>query len=215
MERKSIAWVVINCKLLVLFWMMKILFLPPLIGRLIILCVLALIDDLNFGLFFFVIIMDSFCCYSTLRRWRKGKVVDSWEAHKSAIQAIIKLPSGELVTGIFSAYFFCGILVILPWVKNMSAAFGKLNEKLILALLKCWFRRRICSEPLTSSFRIKILVLWSVLACICVLEVFFLIFPLLIRTLNRSPFHIQIHGSNGLVFVCQTLNNLTFLSMTM
>ncbi|XP_061978851.1 uncharacterized protein LOC133699570 [Populus nigra] len=35
----------------------------------------------------------------TLRRWRKGKVVDSWEAHKSAIQAIIKLPSGELVTG--------------------------------------------------------------------------------------------------------------------
>jgi len=42
--------------------------------------------------------------------------------------------------------------------------------------------------------------------CICVLEVFFLIFPLLIRTLNRSPFLIQIHGSNGLVFVCQTLN---------
>jgi hypothetical protein len=50
--------------------------------------------------------MDSFCCYSTLRKWRKGKVVESWEAHKSAIQAIIKLPSGELVTGIFSAYFF-------------------------------------------------------------------------------------------------------------
>ncbi|KAI5592105.1 hypothetical protein BDE02_04G130000 [Populus trichocarpa] len=35
----------------------------------------------------------------TLRKWRKGKVVESWEAHKSAIQAIIKLPSGELVTG--------------------------------------------------------------------------------------------------------------------
>ncbi|XP_024455285.1 uncharacterized protein LOC7469977 isoform X2 [Populus trichocarpa] len=35
----------------------------------------------------------------TLRKWRKGKVVDSWEAHKSAIQSIIKLPSGELVTG--------------------------------------------------------------------------------------------------------------------
>ncbi|KAJ6927169.1 phospholipase A-2-activating protein-like [Populus alba x Populus x berolinensis] len=35
----------------------------------------------------------------SLRRWRKGKVVESWEAHKSAIQAIIKLPSGELVTG--------------------------------------------------------------------------------------------------------------------
>jgi len=56
--------------------------------------------------------MDSFCCYSTLRRWRKGKVVDSWEAHKSAIQAIIKLPSGELVTGIFSAYFLWNLSYI-------------------------------------------------------------------------------------------------------
>ncbi|CAN1255594.1 Phospholipase A-2-activating protein [Linum perenne] len=35
----------------------------------------------------------------TLRRWRKGQVVDSWEAHKSAVQAVIKLPSGELVSG--------------------------------------------------------------------------------------------------------------------
>ncbi|KAL9333410.1 hypothetical protein Peur_073549 [Populus x canadensis] len=35
----------------------------------------------------------------TLRRWRKGQLVENWEAHKSAIQAIIKLPSGELVTG--------------------------------------------------------------------------------------------------------------------
>uniref|UniRef100_A0A6M2EAG1 Phospholipase A-2-activating protein n=1 Tax=Populus davidiana TaxID=266767 RepID=A0A6M2EAG1_9ROSI len=35
----------------------------------------------------------------TLRRWRKGELVENWEAHKSAIQAVIKLPSGELVTG--------------------------------------------------------------------------------------------------------------------
>ncbi|KAJ6409705.1 hypothetical protein OIU84_009243 [Salix udensis] len=35
----------------------------------------------------------------TLRRWRKGQLVENWEAHKSAIQAIIKLTSGELVTG--------------------------------------------------------------------------------------------------------------------
>ncbi|KAJ9135556.1 hypothetical protein P3X46_032726 [Hevea brasiliensis] len=35
----------------------------------------------------------------TLRRWRKGQGIESWEAHKSAIQAVIKLPSGELVTG--------------------------------------------------------------------------------------------------------------------
>jgi phospholipase A-2-activating protein len=35
----------------------------------------------------------------TLRRWRGGQQVEVWEAHKSAIQAIIKLPSGELVTG--------------------------------------------------------------------------------------------------------------------
>ncbi|XP_021282644.1 phospholipase A-2-activating protein [Herrania umbratica] len=35
----------------------------------------------------------------TLRRWRNGQPVESWEAHKSAIQAVIKLPSGELVSG--------------------------------------------------------------------------------------------------------------------
>ncbi|WCJ33852.1 transducin family protein / WD-40 repeat family protein [Euphorbia peplus] len=35
----------------------------------------------------------------TLKRWRMGQAVESWEAHKSAIQAIIKLSSGELVTG--------------------------------------------------------------------------------------------------------------------
>ncbi|XP_057494690.1 uncharacterized protein LOC130779855 [Actinidia eriantha] len=35
----------------------------------------------------------------TLRRWRKDQPVDAWEAHKAAIQAVIKLPSGELVTG--------------------------------------------------------------------------------------------------------------------
>ncbi|XWS54639.1 hypothetical protein CRYUN_Cryun10bG0106000 [Craigia yunnanensis] len=35
----------------------------------------------------------------TLRRWRNGQPVEFWEAHKSAIQAVIKLPSGELVSG--------------------------------------------------------------------------------------------------------------------
>ncbi|CAL5377236.1 unnamed protein product [Camellia sinensis] len=35
----------------------------------------------------------------TLRRWRKGQPIESWEAHKAAIQAVIKLVSGELVTG--------------------------------------------------------------------------------------------------------------------
>ncbi|KAK5837161.1 uncharacterized protein LOC108460444 isoform X1 [Gossypium arboreum] len=43
------------------------------------------------------IISSSVDC--TLRRWRKGQPVESWEAHKSAIQAVIKLPSGELVSG--------------------------------------------------------------------------------------------------------------------
>ncbi|KAL3614135.1 hypothetical protein CASFOL_042209 [Castilleja foliolosa] len=35
----------------------------------------------------------------TLRRWRGGKEVEAWEGHESAIQAIVKLPSGEFVTG--------------------------------------------------------------------------------------------------------------------
>ncbi|PON76893.1 Guanine nucleotide-binding protein, beta subunit [Parasponia andersonii] len=35
----------------------------------------------------------------TLRRWRRGQPVEFWEAHKAAIQTMIKLPSGELATG--------------------------------------------------------------------------------------------------------------------
>uniref|UniRef100_A0A5B7C275 Putative phospholipase A-2-activating protein n=1 Tax=Davidia involucrata TaxID=16924 RepID=A0A5B7C275_DAVIN len=35
----------------------------------------------------------------TLKRWRKGQPIEVWEAHKAAIQAIIKLPSGELLSG--------------------------------------------------------------------------------------------------------------------
>ncbi|BAT90899.1 hypothetical protein LR48_Vigan08g169600 [Vigna angularis] len=35
----------------------------------------------------------------TLRRWRNGQTVETWEAHKAPVQAVIKLPSGEFVTG--------------------------------------------------------------------------------------------------------------------
>lgn len=49
------------------------------------------------------IVLDCFLlgliCCSTLRRWRGGQQIEVWEAHKAAIQAVIKLPSGELVTG--------------------------------------------------------------------------------------------------------------------
>jgi hypothetical protein len=36
---------------------------------------------------------------STLRRWRDGNAVEVWEAHKVAVQTVLKLPSGELFTG--------------------------------------------------------------------------------------------------------------------
>ncbi|QCD88520.1 phospholipase A-2-activating protein [Vigna unguiculata] len=35
----------------------------------------------------------------TLKRWRNGQPVETWEAHKAPVQAVIKLPSGEFVTG--------------------------------------------------------------------------------------------------------------------
>ncbi|KAF3435623.1 hypothetical protein FNV43_RR22714 [Rhamnella rubrinervis] len=35
----------------------------------------------------------------SLRRWRKGQCIESWEAHKAVVQAVIKMHSGELVTG--------------------------------------------------------------------------------------------------------------------
>ena len=37
--------------------------------------------------------------HSTLRRWRDGNAVEVWEAHKVAVQTVLKLPSGELFTG--------------------------------------------------------------------------------------------------------------------
>jgi len=84
--------------------MAKILFLAPLTGRLII-C--GVFTEMNviwiFFLYIYIVIVIGLVCCSTLRRWRKGQLVENWEAHKSAIQAIIKLPSGELVTGIFFA----------------------------------------------------------------------------------------------------------------
>lgn len=57
------------------------------------------------------LVISFFCCfYSTLRRWRKGQVVESWEAHKSPIQTVIKLPSGEVATGILLASFQLSII---------------------------------------------------------------------------------------------------------
>lgn len=38
-------------------------------------------------------------CCSTIRRWRKGHAVEFWEAHKVAVQAVLKLSTGEFVTG--------------------------------------------------------------------------------------------------------------------
>ncbi|XP_037485122.1 phospholipase A-2-activating protein-like [Triticum dicoccoides] len=43
------------------------------------------------------IISSSMDC--TLRRWRDGNAVEVWEAHKVAVQTVLKLPSGELFTG--------------------------------------------------------------------------------------------------------------------
>ncbi|KAK9176955.1 hypothetical protein WN944_028974 [Citrus x changshan-huyou] len=36
---------------------------------------------------------------STLKRWRKGKLVEFWEAHNAPIQTVIRIPSGEIVSG--------------------------------------------------------------------------------------------------------------------
>ncbi|KDO51450.1 hypothetical protein CISIN_1g0043291mg, partial [Citrus sinensis] len=35
---------------------------------------------------------------STLKRWRKGKLVEFWEAHNAPIQTVIRIPSGEIVS---------------------------------------------------------------------------------------------------------------------
>ncbi|GJN10384.1 hypothetical protein PR202_ga28472 [Eleusine coracana subsp. coracana] len=42
------------------------------------------------------IISSSMDC--TVRRWRNGKAIEVWEAHKVAVQTVLKLPTGELFT---------------------------------------------------------------------------------------------------------------------
>lgn len=62
-----------------------------------------------------------------MRRWREGQTIESWEAHKVAIQTILKLPTGELITGInsslviqlctsnaFCSWFFWRLIQYLP-----------------------------------------------------------------------------------------------------
>lgn len=64
----------------------------------------------------FLMLLQWLLCVSTLRRWRGGQQVESWDAHKAAIQAVVKLPSGELVTGI--SLTFCSLLHYLSSVLN-------------------------------------------------------------------------------------------------
>ncbi|KAF6166573.1 hypothetical protein GIB67_005435 [Kingdonia uniflora] len=56
-------------------------------------------DLLRLWIFPACLVVISGAFFSTIRRWRNGQAVEFWEAHTAAIQAIIKLPSGELVTG--------------------------------------------------------------------------------------------------------------------
>lgn len=68
---------------------------------------------------------------STLRRWRGGQQVEVWEPHSTAIQAVMKLPSGELITGGYNLVLFeilsqncsdcVGILFSSPFPHNVSS----------------------------------------------------------------------------------------------
>jgi hypothetical protein len=41
-----------------------------------------------------------------VRWWRNGNATEFWEAHKVAVQTVLKLPIGELFTGKASDIFF-------------------------------------------------------------------------------------------------------------
>ncbi|KAH9656519.1 phospholipase a2-activating protein [Citrus sinensis] len=53
---------------------------------------------------------------STLRRWRKGKLVEFWEAHNAPIQTVIRIPSGEIVSDTVRG------LSVMPGVGIISAS---------------------------------------------------------------------------------------------
>lgn len=94
-----------------------------------------------------------FC--STLRRWRNGQSIEFWDAHKAPIQAVIKLPSGELVTGItYSVYGW--------YARYWFIRFTCLD--LIIALsnnLWCWFV--FCHDLGSSDATLKV---WRGKTCI-------------------------------------------------
>lgn len=47
----------------------------------------------------------TYCTCSTLIRWRDGNRLEVWEAHKGAVQTVIKLSTSEIFTGKASAFF--------------------------------------------------------------------------------------------------------------
>ncbi|KAH9695976.1 phospholipase a2-activating protein [Citrus sinensis] len=53
---------------------------------------------------------------STLKRWRKGKLVEFWEAHNAPIQTVIRIPSGEIVSDTVRG------LSVMPGVGIISAS---------------------------------------------------------------------------------------------
>jgi len=70
------------------------------------------------------------CTCSTVRRWRNGNAVEVWEAHKVAVQTVLKLPTGELFTGKTSAILFFAFSFYC--VLN-SLCIGRFY------LLSCWY----------------------------------------------------------------------------
>ncbi|KAK6136812.1 hypothetical protein DH2020_029447 [Rehmannia glutinosa] len=71
----------------------------------------------------------------TLRRWRGGQEVEAWEGHKAAIQAIVKLPSGELVTDTVRGVAVMPNLGILSASHDGSIRLWALSGELLLEMV--------------------------------------------------------------------------------
>ncbi|KAF3622024.1 hypothetical protein FXO38_31543 [Capsicum annuum] len=72
---------------------------------------------------------------SSLRRWRKGQEVEVLEAHKAAIQAIIKFPSGELVTDTVRGLAAMPSLGVLSASHDGSIRLWELSGQVLLEMV--------------------------------------------------------------------------------
>ncbi|GJN24404.1 hypothetical protein PR202_gb12142 [Eleusine coracana subsp. coracana] len=98
------------------------------------------------------IISSSMDC--TVRRWRNGKAIEVWEAHKVAVQTVLKLPTGELFTGTASYENFKFLFTLCVGSSDSTIKLWKGR-----ACLQTFSGHAVCNLPLCSYVILKSIIM--------------------------------------------------------